>query len=210
MLAERRRPLQGGGLCRRLLAADLQILTATATYAAMLYTTRCFEPPRAAPLVFFRCARHLLAACKTLARPNRRPLVLSPTSEFLPSRRLHQRKAGSAVAVISSELDSQKKLLSCLVCWLRLPPLACAHRPLHSLLSAGSPTPSGATWGPFSPQQPTVSDTRAPVRLVNLTPSTRHAPVVAPARCSRSWARRWRACDRVPTRRPPTSRSCGR
>ena len=31
------RPLQGGGLCRRFWAAGLQILTATATYAAMLY-----------------------------------------------------------------------------------------------------------------------------------------------------------------------------
>ena len=208
MLAERRRPLQGGGLCRRLLAADLQILTATATYAAMLYTTRCFEPPRAAPLVFFRCARHLLAACKTLARPNqivRRLLHLPLHSSHLDgciSGRLARRSLS-----FLPRLDSQKKLLSCLVCSLHWHRLACALPPLHSLRSAGSPTPSGATWGPFSPQQPTVSDTRAPVRLVNLTPSTRHAPVVAPARCSRSWARRWRACDRVPSRRPPTSRN---
>ena len=59
---------------------------------------------------FFQRSRLLLAACKTLARPNRRPLVLSPTSEFLPSRRLHQRKAGSAVAVISSEAGQPEKI----------------------------------------------------------------------------------------------------
>ena len=84
-------------------------MTATATYAAMLYRTRCFEPPRAAPLVFFDTLG-LLAASKTLATIKSFALVLPPTSAFLPSRRLHQRKAGSAVAVISSEAGQPEKI----------------------------------------------------------------------------------------------------
>ena len=185
---------------------------------------RCFTEHvvscRLAPLHCFFSAHSAcaLAACKTLARPNRRPLVLSPTSAFLPSRRLRQRKAGSAVAVISSEAGHLEKI-------------ALMPRVLVALASVGLRASSftlatqrrqpNAFRRNMGALQSTVANSvrhTCSARLVNLTPSTRHAPVVPVAApgsmaCTSGQSERHRRAGAATTaslHRPPTRPSSRR